>query len=70
MECQADLNDRIVRLSSWTDMITVSGEWRSEQYSWDVVERYLHDVVDFILLLLGDYYSFFWSMKTYSGNIS
>ena len=55
MECQVDLNDRIVRLSSWTDTITVSGEWRSKQYSWDLVERYLHGVVDFMLLLVGDY---------------
>jgi len=54
MFCKADLNDRIVRLGSWRDVITVSGEWRSEQYSSDVVEQYFDGVLILMLLLLGE----------------
>jgi len=44
---------RCVRLSSWRDIITISGEL-SEQYTREVVEQYLNDVAGLMLLLLGD----------------
>jgi hypothetical protein len=42
---------RIVRLSSWRDVISLSGEWRGEDYKRDSVEGFLEDVVGLMLLL-------------------
>jgi hypothetical protein len=43
---------RIVRMSSWRDRITISGEWRGCDYNRSMIEGFLEDVKRIILSIL------------------
>ena len=43
---------RIVRLSSWRDRITVSGEWKECDYDGQMIVRFLEDVVGIMISLI------------------
>ncbi len=46
------MTSRIVRMSSWGDRITISGEWRGCDYDRGMVEGFLEDVRGIMLSVL------------------
>ena len=47
-----DFVGSIVRLSSWRDRITVSGEWKECDYDGRMIVRFLEDVVGIMVSLI------------------
>ena len=38
-------------MSTWKDVVTLSAEWRSEQYKEEFLEIFLNDIADLMLLI-------------------
>lgn len=45
-------HNRIVRLSTWRDRLSVCGEWKKDDFDRDMIEAYLKDVVDLMLIIV------------------
>lgn len=45
-------HDRIIRLSSWRDRLTLSAEWIHDQYGEEFVVGFLEYMVKFMLVLM------------------
>lgn len=43
---------RIVRMSSWRDKITISGEWVSSKFDNNMIVRFIEDVAQIMLSIL------------------
>jgi len=48
------MRNRIVRISSWRDRVTVSGEWRDCDYEMQMAVRFLEDIVGIIFSILPE----------------